>query len=467
VSGTPNKSLSAAESEALSEKYALQDTVKRAALFSFLLAVSFAIYSFTSIDFIRRFDPSVTLWANTWPRLLFSFLPLCGLGLFMSRAKVKDRTKLLVWIFVFACTLHVASWIHVWPIALSRSALILTYVHAANLWLYAIVFAGVGPPRSMLVAFTSTLVSIFILPLVVVGYLAGDAVVFYMFVNESALAISALLVLSRILDSLRVEVSRVRAMKEFQARQFLGPVVGEAIFDEASSQLDTVRCKGFIVSIDVRDSTELQRKYPEVWKQFRKEYFNLVSRLVGEHHGYIQKTVGDCHVINFGVMDYGVDLTDVPDIDSSIKRAEERRLQRASDRTFAFLEALFQRFAELSGKFAPHFSVALGAGVDKGLVERGIQGDSTHNLELDVNGDPVNCSNRLQEYSKLIRKRHPQMGSIVVLSPYACDYLKDFENYMRIQTIDDPIRNYPGIRWVLVRPFSAEVKKPRQSQSAA
>jgi class 3 adenylate cyclase len=93
--------------------------------------------------------------------------------------------------------------------------------------------------------------------------------------------------------------------------------------------------------------------------------------------------------------------------------------------------------------------------MDKGMVERGVQGNQNQ-LELDVNGDPVNCSNRLQEYGKQIRSRFTPRSSLLVISPFASDYLKDYDAFTRIHTADYPVRNYHGqIKWVLVREYAA------------
>lgn len=97
----------------------------------------------------------------------------------------------------------------------------------------------------------------------------------------------------------------------------------------------------------------------------------------------------------------------------------------------------------------------MGAGLDKGWVERGIQGSAGH-AELDINGDPVNCSNRLQEYSKTILEERGWQASILVVSPFASDYLTDLASFVRIQTTEKPVRNYQLVKWVLAKAFFGE-----------
>jgi class 3 adenylate cyclase len=431
---------------------ATRDAVDRAAILSYILAAVFLMYGFTSFDFIHRFEGSATLWSNVWPRFIFNTIPFIGLALYLKRSTQKPANKLLVWIFGFSVTLDIAACVHVWPIALSKKPEILTYVHGANIFLFTVIYAGIAPPTRYLVRFTAILVGIFVLPLFFIAYYAGDLVILKLGVNDSTLALATGIFLSRTADILRKKIARLEIERADEASKFLGPVLSKAIFQNEKSRLQHIKCVGYVLSIDVRDSTELQKEHQAKWLEFRKAYFALAGKLVARHGGYLQKTVGDCHVINFGVMDYGADLSDIPGIEDELARAEERRLQRAAKQAFEFVDALFESFDELSRKYFPDKVIRLGAGIDKGWVERGIQGDGLHQ-ELDVNGDPVNCSNRLQEYSKIAAHRFPFLGSVLVVSPYASDFLQEDQvgAYVRISTEENPVRNYVGIKWVLAK----------------
>jgi|GEM_PF-2547746 len=443
------------EVEERTQRLAVQDAVRRAGMVSLVLATLFGSYGLTSIGFIQKFAPGTELWDNVWPRFIFSALPFLLLARHMKFGRESDTRKLIQWIVAFSVILHVAAWIQVWPIALYVSADILTYVHGANIFLFAIVFAGVAPPRKLLAPFVLILIFIFILPLFAVAYFSKDNVVFKLVISDSLMALGSAVFLNRVVDSLRQQLARLELERAAHASQFLGPVLSKAIFNNESARLERIRCRGFIVSIDVRDSTGLQQQFGQKWADFRREYFALVSKLVQKHEGYTQKTVGDCHVINFGIMDFGVDLSDIPGIEQELNRAEERRLQRASGCAFTFVDQLLGEFEHLSQKHFPNRPVRLGAGLDKGWVERGIQGDASHGLELDVNGDPVNCSNRLQEYSKFLREKLGWDASILVVSPFASDYLEDVRDFSRVMTVENSVRNYPGIKWVFVKRYSA------------
>ncbi len=448
-------------------EYALRDSVERAATLAQILAIPFALYSVNSIDFIRRFDSKVSFASNLWPRLLAGSLPLLLLGWFVRRSTLGDRTKLLVWITAFSLILHASAWIHIWPLAISGAATILTYAQPANVFVAAIVFATIAPPRDILFHFTLVLAGLFHLPLVWIAYTSHDSVVFMSVLSDTLCSLAYSVVIGLTVNRLRERIAALELEKEREASRFLGPVISKAIFQGESSKLESIRCVGFVISIDIRDSTELLQRHGERWLGYRKEYFKLVCQLAARHSGYIQKTVGDCHVINFGVMDYGEDLSDLPGIESELERAEERRLQRSSDHAFAFVHDLFVANHELSVRELHGETVLLGAGIDKGWVERSVQGDGAQNLELDVNGNPVNCSSRLQEYSKELRIRNNWLASVLVVSPYATDYLPHFDSFVRLSTSKHPVRNFPGIRWVLVHALDAhsERSEPDQAKS--
>ena len=440
------------------------DAVERCISISYILSFLFGFYAFSSLIFIQKFDPSVTLWSNLWPRLLFNSLPLFLLGRYLTKSKKQPADKLLIWITAFSCILHVAAWIYIWPIALTKTAEVLTYVHAANVYLIAIVFAGISPPKFHLWKFAAVLSLLFLFPFGVVTYFAGDTTIGQVIGNDLVSVLVSIYFLSRLIEKLRYKLAKIEMEREEEASKFLGPFLSRAIFKDEHERLRKVYCKGFIICMDLRDSTDLQQKYGKDWFTFRRKYFELVSKLVMKHGGYIQKTVGDCHVINFGVMDYGIDLTDIPGIQDELDRADERRLERASNAAFSFLDEFFPQFEALGYGSFPE-GVRIGAGIDKGLVERAVQGDS-HNLEIDVNGDPVNCSSRLQEYSKYIFNMVKSDSSILVVSPFASDYLQDLQQFKKVMTEANPIRNYQKIKWVLVKDYASQ-KRLAPEKSAA
>jgi class 3 adenylate cyclase len=436
----------------------LADAVWRAMLFSFFLVLVFTAYGFTSHDFLIRFNPNIPLWQNLWQRVLFNSLPMFLIGAYLKWGKASYRVKLIAWMIGFSIVFHVGAWINVWQVLLKGNPIILTYVHAANVYLFAFCYVFVSPPGKYLWLFTGVLSCIFVGPLFAMAHFGGDITILKLTVNDTVFTIVSGLAGSQMIQTLRSRIAILEIEREEQAVKFLGPLVSKAIYKNQAELLTDWKGTAFVASLDIRNSTELQSKYGDQWLKFRKEYFREVSKIVSAHEGYIQKTVGDAHIIDFGILDYNPDLSDIPEIEKELATAEEKRLIRASEFAFSSLHQIFERFYEIALRHFPSEEMALGAGLDKGPVERHVQGHSEHHLELDVNGAPVNCSSRLQDYAKFLSMGKDKATSILVVSPFATDYLPadQLAEFTRRETSKAPIRNFPEIRWVLAREFRGE-----------
>lgn len=443
----------------------LDDSVRRATIFSFLLVIVFTAYGFTSYDFLIRFRPSLSLWGNLWQRILLNSLPMLSLGLYLRYANASNQFKIIVWMLCFCIVFHVGAWINVWPILLEGKPSILTYVHAANVYLFAFCYIFVSPPGRYLWLFTGLLFLLFVGPLFVIGYVGNDPVILKLTINDTLFTVISGLAGSQMIQSLRKKLARFEIEKEEQAEKFLGPIVSEAIYGNRSELLSDWRGVALVATLDIRESTELQHKHGAVWLEFRRAYFNAVSGIVSKHQGYIQKTVGDSHIIDFGILDYQPDLSDIPGLEGELASAEERRLKKARDNAFTALTEIYEDFIRLSNEFFPGEKLCLGGGVDEGMVERHLQGDFKHRIELDVNGVPVNCSARLQEYSKRVLIAEGITESILVVSPSASSGIGPInaETYIRFQTGENPIRNFSEIAWVMYRVFLTQKHSDRQA----
>jgi hypothetical protein len=88
------ESANKAELKAKTLELAYRDAIERAISLCSVFAVLFALYGVTSIGFIRKFAPQVTLWNNLWPRVLFCSIPFMILGRFLKGSQRSNRTKL-------------------------------------------------------------------------------------------------------------------------------------------------------------------------------------------------------------------------------------------------------------------------------------------------------------------------------------------------------------------------------------
>lgn len=452
----PDQAHTASSHESLERKIDLrisEDTVQRLFYFTIVTAVFFTGFAFTSLDFLRLYVPDLDVMANLWPRVAYNALPLLALAAYIKKSRRSPVIKVYFWLVSFCLIFCAAAMIHVWPIALQGNTEVMLYVNATNTTL----FAAVAMMLSL--SWQRSIVALMIIgcfvwaPIAFVCFHGGSTVAGRVITGDNVFLGIGSFVLGIAFHQVRRKLVVYELEKQEEASRFLGPIVSKAIFEDREKLFQSLSIKGFVISIDIRDSTELQKEYGQRWLEFRKDYFARVSKAVSKYGGHIQKTVGDCHVINFGVMDEYVDLSDIPGIEADEARAEERRLQRASDSAFGCLGEIFSGFQDLAQRHFEGKNIRLGAGMDKGVVERSVQGDSDTLLELDVNGDPVNCCSRLQEYSKALHKSFSSEASLLVISPFASDYLRDVSDFRRVSTLENPIRNYPSIRWVLVKEF--------------
>lgn len=448
------------EIEARVRAMTLSDSVTRARYFAFFLALLFGGYGFSSYEFLKGFYPQLTLWDNVWPRLLENTLPLLLVSWLLRSPRLSEGSKLLIWVTVYSIVTHLAAWVYVWPLVLSGHPELLLYVNSANVFIFALLYVVIAPPIAFLIPFTLMICVFFIGPLFWVASHAGDPVIYHLIINDSLFTIVSGAILSVMIQQLYSRLLRMDLTRASEARKYLGPVVGRAIYDDDSDLLIQRQGRGFVVTLDVRGSTELLNRHQQAWLDFQHDYNREISRIIFRHHGYLQKTIGDSHVFNFGVVPGERGLEDIPGIETELKFAEQRRLQQASDDAFACLDEIFRAVPAIARSHFPGEAIRIGAGIDKSEVTAGVHGDESQALQYDVNGTAVNCSNRLEKLSKLIGSQADHPASILVISPFASDYLPQGWLILcrRINLGGDhdgalAVPDFPRIRWVLVREY--------------
>lgn len=425
----------------------LRDSVERASLFSLFFAFIFTFYSYNSISYIQRFMPKVTAWENFWPRILCNCLPLLFLHwITKSNIKLNDKTKLRIWILGFAMQMHIAGWIYVWPIALRINPLILVFISTANVYLFLIVFIVVAPPTKHLLHFTLTLGIIFLLPLFIVAYLGKDMGIFIIVVNDSLTAIISGAGVSLMIDRLRVKIALSDLKRSSEAKKFLGPTVSQAIFEGKTDLLKSRTCHGLIISTDVRGYSELVLKNEKkAVTDFMDRYYKALNESVAKYGGHIHKTLGDGHIISFGLMDLKPDLSDIPGIEFDEQIATQRQMRSLLEAALICFEYAFRKTAAISHEFFFKQPICLGIGMTFGEVEIKVHGDESYRKELDIFGGTIIKSNRLQAYTKDITQRFSSGSSIIVISPELGSFVEGQTGWIELSTEQSPIRNFPEI----------------------
>ncbi len=444
----------------------VEATLKRLEYLSYAAIVAFVNYGIVSHQFIRVFRPEITLWDNLWPRLAFNALPLIFLGKLTKLTRVPPSMRLYLWCAGFCGVFDAAAAVYVWPIALSGRPEIMLYVGAANATVFGIFALTTAPSPRM--APKLFLIQVFALwvPLLSVAYFAGNTLIFNTVANDTVSLALVTLLMGIFLSKPLRKVIAVEMKNQSEASKFLGPVISRAVFEGREEGLLRQKRRGFFLSIDIRGSTEACKVDMEAWIRLRTAYFHEVSIIVKSNGGYIHKTVGDHHLISFAIMDDLEDLSEISGLEHEINQAEERRLHYWSHKAMAAAEQVAVTFHRLSDKEFPGYNMRIGLGLDKGLVERGVQGTGL-TQELDVTGNAVNCATRLEEYTKVIQSKAAPSSSLLVMSPFASDYLDSFSGLKKVSAIEHPVRNFPGIKWVLLKEFARKSEVSTLDKKAA
>ncbi len=430
----------------------------RASKVAYILALVFAAYGFGSLSFIQKFDPSVTWSANFFPRLLFNTLPLFVLGKWSGKTFAPERAgrALSWWFFFFVLICHAAAWIHIWPIALAGHPEILTYVNGANVFLFSCVVAIIAPPAKYAMHYFALVTTLMILPLVFIALESSDSVVLQLIGNDSLLAVFAGLTISAIVHSTYVRVILLELKQMSSTEKFLGKTVSRAIFEGREDLLERRTKKGFILALDIRGYTQMiQSNDAEKAGYFLNTYQAMVSDLVGQYGGFIHKTMGDGHLISFGLMDENdVDLSDIPGIETELRQADARRAQATIARVVLVMDLVAFNTELLAAEMGIS-AIRLGAGLEYGEVELRVFGDSEYRREFDIFGNTIVRATRLQAHTKALLSHLQAGSSLLIASPIAMHFASPDlrEKLCEAHTRDQPVRDCPDLEIIWTRVY--------------
>jgi hypothetical protein len=217
----------------------------RAANNSFVYALVFSIYGIMSTGIISKFDAGVTVFNNSWPRLLFNGLPFLLLGLYLKKDDGKPYLKTFIWavgqplIFVLACC------IHVWPLMYEGHLELYKYFHAANMFVVTFGITYVAPARKVLLAHVATYVAFFLLPLI---YLSrNDSDLGSMIVNDFICMTLGASIAGHFTYRLRKQIAFLDAQIKSTVTPLVGNAVASAIYDQRLDKLNNKSAYGLIL----------------------------------------------------------------------------------------------------------------------------------------------------------------------------------------------------------------------------
>jgi class 3 adenylate cyclase len=432
----------------------------------FVYSLVFSIYGIMSTGIISKFDPNVTVFNNSWPRLLFNGLPFLLLGLYFKKEDGNPYLKTLIWaigqplIFVLACC------IHVWPLMHDGHLELYKYFHAANMFVVTFGITYVAPARKVLVIHMTTYIALFLLPLI---YLSrNDIDLASMIVNDFICMTLGASIAGHFTYRLRKKIAFLDAQIKSTVTPLVGNAVASAIYSQRLDNLNNKSAYGLILTMDLRGYTQFMHNSPrDVSAAFMKEYHFLVSTSVGKYNGFIHKTAGDGHLISFGLMDESADLSDIPELRFEVISAEINKSKILAESVEKMFDELIEKYEQLKAKYDVTENLRIGAALASGNIEIKIQGNQNYRLEVNIDGDTIVRGARLEAYTKLMLQQFSPESSLLVYSPEIIENLKcqtALEEW-NIQNPSQSVRDYPSIKRLYYKVWRHKAVKPKRIAS--
>ncbi len=418
-----------------------------------MYSVALILFGLTSLPYLQDADPTITLWSNIWPRVLLNSVPMALAAWVIYKSKICDAAKIRLAFLTHGIVFLAAAMIYTWPLCFSVNPKYLLFVNGSNISYFVAFWIVVAPPRKEMISLSLIFLGLIVSPLLAVAYILGDKIIFNTIAGDTLMFSASAVFCSFFFSNLYKKIELLKMEQQSHAAKFLGKSLSSAIFDGKQDILKEEIRNGYIMVVDIRDSTKLTNQYKQQWPEFIREWFDVASKTISKHNGHLLKTVGDCLVISFGIFEEQTDLSDIPGIESELHSANMRRWTQLTKDCFECVDELMAISMATADKIIPDAAVRFGAGVDRGPVVRGVRGGADK-FELDIWGDRINCAAKLEAYSKNAGKHFQEKSSALVISPFASDFIEAQTKFIRLETAKEPLNGFPGIRYVLAKEYA-------------
>ena len=436
----------------------------RSSQLCFFFSIAFTVYGFTSLEFIKKFDPSVTLVNNILPRFVFNGIPYLMLGVY-CRSKTANA-KVQSWLATIGIPLlfTIACFINVGPIIFNGNPQLYLYVHSANIFIIAATIITTSAPIELMLTQIFCFVIMFVVPLSYMLY-KTDILILKTFINDLIFMFSISSLSAYFVHKLRVKLLDLDEKIKQEVSSFLGKPLAQSIYSASLKPFESKTHHGVVLSLDLRGFTKLKKTLEkDQFRTFIKAYHRLVSMKVGTMGGYLLKSMGDGHLIFFGNFDEET-LEDIKDFAHEEMLARKRALATFSKNAFECASEIISEFQNYINSLDFSACIAIGAAIDCGEIETMIIGDDQHRREFDMTGDALLRCVRLEAFSKVLNRNNVE-DSYLIVSPYCEDIFKTISNLIKFETTetDKKIRDFPEVDFIYFKKF--EFLPKRQNFSA-
>ena len=198
-----------------------------------------------------------------------------------------------------------------------------------------------------------------------------------------------------------------------------------------------------------------------------KDYHNLITDSFLKQGGHLHKSNGDGHILSFGVMD-NADLSDIASIQSEVQDADNRRIKTYLEKIDYAFPLFINNFHQLMKKYNLPSNLKIGAGLDIGQIRLILHGDLSTKMELDIEGEVIIRSTRLEAYSKVLNKNVDDSSSFLTITHEAYSYLnKNSYTPWVTSDADLKVRDYPDIEQVYYKAWLLPQPAPQKGSATA
>ena len=426
-----------------------QTTINIIVITTYVASILYIVFAFESYFYISLYR-EISLLDNIWPRIIFCSIPFIILGVFVQRSKLSPNRKLSLWIPFYCIVNSVSGWIYILPTASEHPSLML-YFSSINSVIFVTIPILLNFTTRLMIQYITQFWLLFVIPLLLV--VSSDRT---MIIHTVQVFIFDTLLIFGLQYS-NYKIRYRKAAKIIDQDKKIGKFMDDIVYNHIKSGHDLDKLEfdnfGFLMAIDIRGYTNLFKNDKPKATGLIRETHKLVHEVIRKYGGRVHKTFGD------GFLCYFMENQE-QDVDEYINMGDSTQINRNHLfrdclRSFDEIMSGFRKIKE--GLDLPS-DMDICAGIDFGLLTFVLVGDG-ESLEFDMFSDVLPRSNRLEEFSKVLRKLH-KPGSYAVISQDAFSFfdpsLLKIEIKKQITNLEPTlIRDYNEIECIYYTDFNS------------
>lgn len=389
------------------------ESARSSVLLCYFFAFLFGTYGFFVTPYLQRSMPLLTVWDNTYPRILLSVLPILLLSYILKKTSFDPAKKILTFYVVFSFIFLATAHIHIWTAATDYGdEFICALMLGPNALAYLIISAFLAPTIRVQLAGTASLVAIFWIPYYRITERSSRSDLFAFVEGSIVMAIPIGIFVASKLAISRAKMIENNLSVKSKAKESVNSATANALFDSEYDYKQVRERKGVFSVFDLRGSTRL-KKLPGGQKLIR-EFVEMGMACALRNGAEIINDRGDGYFLFFGPEENKdiVDLDDIPSIQTDLAYADRRLYSRHFQNYKIFLSEMEKGMSELEERYGlgpvnAGFAATLASAKYYFLQA---EGKKREHWDHDV----LSLLDRLEKLSKVIKENIAESVSVAV-----------------------------------------------------